>query len=269
MKTSFEKITPKIAAEYLSTNSKSNRKIRQGYVDFLATEMVSGRWISESAESIKFNRQGVLIDGQHRLSALIKANKTLYFLVARNLHEQTFKVIDTGISRSGADVFMIEGIKNANSMAAGVKVFYVLENTGSTDPTRTSRISNSVILNMYKDSPDYWHMWHSKSMKWYNDFSHLISNSIILGFAVFLDKNSRHRSKIDDFFNQLCMDGMTQDKSIKLLRKKLIENKVKTEKLTHRYKFIYMIKTWNCFVQNKQINVLKFDPDKEESPTII
>lgn len=67
----IEVIGVKEAADYLQYNT-NNRPIRQSHVDHLADEMLSGRW-KFNGESIIFDDQGVLRNGQHRLTAILKA----------------------------------------------------------------------------------------------------------------------------------------------------------------------------------------------------
>jgi hypothetical protein len=266
-----EKVTPSIAKQWLATNIESNRRVRQERVDFYAAEMLQGRWVENSGETIKFDRSGKLNDGQHRLHAVVKANKTVWFSVARNVDPQAFAVIDSGMARNGGDVLHISGIPNANVLAAGIKVYHGLMN-GILDPDKSGvrlQLSNRLLLDMYNQDAEYWQTWVRKSAKWYAGFSKIVAHSFIIGFSVVLDKNSKKRDKIDAFFDELCMD-MAFDPSVRLLRKRLIEDKMKrNEKLTAAYKTIYFIKVWNAFVTGKELKKLSYDPDVEQSPKLM
>jgi hypothetical protein len=271
MQLDIVKVTPTIAKQWLATNTENNRRVRQERVDFYAAEMLSGRWVESSGETIKFDRSGKLIDGQHRLAAIIKANKTMRMTVARNLDQSAFAVIDSGMARNGGDVLHIAGIPNANVLAAGIKVHHGLIN-GILDPDKSGvrmALSNRLLMDIYSRESEYWQTWCRKSQRWYSGFSKITPHSFILGFSTVLDRMSKKRDKIDAFFDELCMD-MAFDGSVRLLRKRLIEDKMKrNEKLTPAYKTIYFIKVWNAYVSGKELKRISYDPDVEETPRII
>ena len=103
MKTKQLLITPQIASDILRSN-KSNRKIRPYWVAELARQMSGGFWREDTTETIKISASGNLIDGQHRLMALISANVSLNFLVASELDQEIYAFIDQGFKRSAGDV---------------------------------------------------------------------------------------------------------------------------------------------------------------------
>jgi hypothetical protein len=64
--------------------------------------MVEGRWHEPSTDPIAFTTNGELLNGQHRLTALIRSGVTLDMLVAYDVPEDLFDVIDTGRKRQAA-----------------------------------------------------------------------------------------------------------------------------------------------------------------------
>jgi len=103
-----EYITPDQASEYISSNYRCNRKVADRKVKELATEMRMGRfYLGDSA--ICFNKDDALINGQHRLNALIKSNTTQPFIVARNMPEESLKIMDIGVKRDTADRITLSG----------------------------------------------------------------------------------------------------------------------------------------------------------------
>lgn len=73
-------ITPEIAARLLQKNPH-NRKITSGGVKKWAESMMAQRW--KVAQPILIDRNGNLLDGQHRLTAVIKTGMTIKMLVIR------------------------------------------------------------------------------------------------------------------------------------------------------------------------------------------
>lgn len=119
----IEKITPALAASYLERN-KNNRNIRPGVVDAYAREMKSGNWVVQH-QGIAFNENGDLVDGQHRLHAIIKANIPVLISVTRGLPVDCVGGIDQGAKRKFEDVLKMqyaeeaeEALKNSRMVAA-------------------------------------------------------------------------------------------------------------------------------------------------------
>jgi hypothetical protein len=79
----IEPINPKRAVEYLAMN-KCNRPLSQNHVNFLSREMTKGDW-KMAGDPIRFSDKGYLLDGQHRLLALMHSNMTLDFVVMKKI----------------------------------------------------------------------------------------------------------------------------------------------------------------------------------------
>lgn len=99
---SFVKVTPALAAKWLESNN-DNRKQRGKYVRDIAAAMRRGEW-QTTHQGIAFAKCGKLLDGQHRLEAIVKAEVELDMLVITGLTSETFSVIDVGTKRSMTDV---------------------------------------------------------------------------------------------------------------------------------------------------------------------
>ena len=98
---SFVNVTPALAAKWLESNT-NNRKQRGSYISDIASAMRRGEW-QATHQGIAFAKCGKLLDGQHRLEALLRAKVDLDMLVVTGLDEAAFSVIDVGAKRSIAD----------------------------------------------------------------------------------------------------------------------------------------------------------------------
>lgn len=105
---SDELITPELAKQYLE-NQQSNRSISNSYIKRMASDIINNRWLDE-ADPIKFSADGRLVDGQHRLSAVIKADKPQKFVVIRGYSKDSMAVLDMGKARSAAHIGQIIGL---------------------------------------------------------------------------------------------------------------------------------------------------------------
>lgn len=111
-------VHPALAEEWLDKNS-SNRKLSDLVVAKYANLMREGLWHYDGSP-IRFDNTGKLIDGQHRLWAIIESGTTQEFIILRGLDPRAFITIDTGKSRSFGDVLSIEypNLKSVHNIAA-------------------------------------------------------------------------------------------------------------------------------------------------------
>lgn len=94
-------VTPAHAEKWLEMNT-DNRRIRPSHVRHLAKQMELGRWML-SPEPIVFSPQR-LLDGQHRLSAVLMSGCTIEASVALVQNEDVFRVLDQGVNRNNTDL---------------------------------------------------------------------------------------------------------------------------------------------------------------------
>lgn len=95
-------VTPELATKYLSFND-GNRKVRQAWVSYLENVIKSGEW-KATHQGIAFSEAGSLLDGQHRLMAIVQAGIPVNLLVTYGLPDESFSVIDSGIKRTDVDL---------------------------------------------------------------------------------------------------------------------------------------------------------------------
>lgn len=105
MRTLLIEITPSKAAEILERNVQ-NRKISYAKVDQYSRDMASGNW-EETHEGIAFAEDGTLIDGQHRLLAIVKTGCAIKLNVTYGMSDSARTKINSGKPRSIKDQFTI------------------------------------------------------------------------------------------------------------------------------------------------------------------
>lgn len=104
----LETITPAQAAKWLQT-MVNNRTLSQAKAIEYAIAMDDARWVI-NGETIKFDAEGRLFDGQHRLQGCVLADKAFKSYVAYGITDQdAFSTVDVGKNRSHGDVFSIAG----------------------------------------------------------------------------------------------------------------------------------------------------------------
>jgi len=133
-------LTPEDAAKLLAiSQGHSQRRLKQANIDRLTHAIKSGQW-RETHQAIALNRDGIVIDGQHRLTSIVAVGQTVRVTIARDVDDETFDVIDTGIVRSPYDVLTLAGFTNAAKLAAALRTMLVYDAVvGSTDTFGTHR----------------------------------------------------------------------------------------------------------------------------------
>lgn len=109
-------VTPETARRWLARNV-SNRNIRKSHVAGMAADMVAGLW-QITGEAIKFDDQGRLIDGQHRLTAIADSGVSVNMLVVSGLRPEAQQVMDSGAKRNASDALAFAGRHNTVTLAA-------------------------------------------------------------------------------------------------------------------------------------------------------
>lgn len=148
MKVDIETITPDRAARYLTHNT-GNRSIKKGHVRSLARDIANGKW-RLTGEAIKFNCDGELLDGQHRLQAIVAAKTPAPMLVIRGLERGVRTVLDTGAKRTAGDALSQIGVSNCNHVGAACRYAMILRD----DRAVINRTyTNSEIVDFYNNHP--------------------------------------------------------------------------------------------------------------------
>lgn len=118
MNVNVETIGPGAAEALLATQYDRQRPVKRRAVDKYAADIKAGRWKPDSM--LKIDVAGHLIDGQHRLLAVIKAGVPVEFIVARDVPTESYATTDTGAGRTLADVLRFRGEANTTVLAAGL-----------------------------------------------------------------------------------------------------------------------------------------------------
>lgn len=119
------KVTPKLAEDWLGHNSH-NRGLRNAHVEELAGAMRRGEWMM-NGDAIRFAIDGTLLDGQHRLWAIVESATAIMSLVVFDLPLDAQDTMDLAKRRNLKDVLQLRGEPNAASLAATLTLKWRLD----------------------------------------------------------------------------------------------------------------------------------------------
>jgi len=125
MRLEIRTVTPAEAAGLLRLNT-SNRPLSRDHVAFFEAQLKRGE-MQLTHQGIAVTADGILVDGQHRLTAIVNTGISAELLVAYDVKRETFSVLDTGATRGAKDVLAIDGHTNCSTLAGALRL-YILYN---------------------------------------------------------------------------------------------------------------------------------------------
>lgn len=102
MRSEVMNISPEQASIFLGANVSDNRRRRSAWVNEFVGIIERGEW-KLTHQGVAISKSGRLIDGQHRLDAIVRTGATLPMLVTFDVADDAFLVLDQGHRRSTAD----------------------------------------------------------------------------------------------------------------------------------------------------------------------
>lgn len=146
-----ETISPDVAAELLEAN-RHNRHMRPPRVIQLADVMQRGEWVL-NGETIKIAVDGTLLDGQHRLQAVVDSGVTIETLVMRGMPPEVQDTVDTGRRRRLADILAIEGQTDSHALGASLSMLHRFRTGKRIDYSHASAPSPQQALELLEREP--------------------------------------------------------------------------------------------------------------------
>jgi hypothetical protein len=256
--TEITKVTPQIAAQFLATNTR-NRRLKKHWVEQLKERMVSGQWVL-NGESISFDKNGVLLNGQNRLTAVIESGVTVEMIVVRGLEPEAFSTIDENVRRNGKDVLYINGEKHASSLAALLRNIAQYEEKGKL-LSSTHHFSNQDALDTLKSHPDSRESAAFGNL-FNNKFKCITPSVTAFSHYLFMKISRDDTAKFFDSINEGV--GLEKGSPILKLRDKLIYSHSSARARLKNFVWIhYVIKTWNYYRDGKMIKNLQIVKDEK------
>ncbi len=122
---SVELVTPEMAVAFLN-NNPANRPLSEDNIRLYAREIEKERWFVNN-NGIGICEDGTLMDGQHRLNAIVKSNQAQRMVVVRNMKKAAFATIDTGRKRTTSDMLSIRGVPYYTHVSNATRICYILD----------------------------------------------------------------------------------------------------------------------------------------------
>jgi hypothetical protein len=247
-------ITPALAQKWLIEN-RNNRPLRASIVTLYAEDILHDRW-QNNGETIKFSKTGELLDGQHRLAAIIKAQKPIVALVVRGLEPVSFHSIDTGMRRTAAQIVSLSGYSNSSALASAARWICKLE-----EGTSINRwaVTSQVILAAIQKHPLLHHFASRHSEKAIRSLMPSACHAVMT-----LAAEKYGQEMVDAFLDSFSSgENLKRTDPVYELRERLIANTSRVAKLGVETLVAISIKAVRAFATSKTVGVLRWSSNEE------
>jgi hypothetical protein len=267
-------VTPAIASAYLDAIHERQRNLVVGAMKKLERAVLQDGF-TFTGDTIKFNEHGHLVDGQHRLTTVIKTGKPLTSMVIHGLRLKSFAELGehskwTPDAHLRAEFPDLKG--DVKCMVAAMNCLHRWnQSTGEVRGSyynTTAELSNAEYAEFFK------------TLNFLEEASRIAQRLRgklgtppgPITAAVYRLYEADHEAA-SEFFERL-ETGVNLTAGMSVLRDRLIkdsaEMKVPGRRAdTGRWRLIaFIIKTWNTWQEKKDIKILKWNPNKEPFPVI-
>lgn len=273
--TTIETITPEKAREYLNT-SVGNRPTSWTFVRMYAHSMKAGKW-AINGQTIKFDTDGHLIDGHHRLLAVIEAGIPVALEVRRGLQHEVFATLDNGNARKAEHVLAIKGSKNWRNAMSVVMAYETIKKSGrlyesnSSTAPKSRRMTNEEKVELYDADPSGFDIatTFAKNVAKKHGLNTL-KVSWVGGIFYYLTHDGGYKDEqVKPFFTAIFNPRDYNYNACTLLREQIVKVKCSRKKMAAELLWGITAKAWNGYITGTPIRNLRYQIGKEELPKLI
>lgn len=266
MQVQIEKINKEKALEYLKANTKNRPQIRAN-VDFVKDELVNNRFLF-NGQTITFDWNGVLQDGQHRLIAISELDAEAEILVVRGIDPAAFKTIDTGAKRTPRDVLSINEVPYSSALASAInRILGKFDQSRKVGKSGSVKFSNTEILDFYNQNKEELDNNASFIYTLYNSETKIITPALGIAMLFLLKKENSNKAK--SFIREIYTGTKEgEDVTALTLRKRLLNLKIEGFKMSSTMYRNLFISSFRAYCQNRNLSKIQISNNqffKEDS----
>lgn len=275
MRMEVETVTPAMAEAWLaSAAGLPQRHLTPGRVRQFASAMTRGQW-RVTHQGIAIDPDGVLIDGQHRLSAVVLSGVTVQMMVAYDVPRETFDAFDTGQARTTASTLHIAGIVDANATAAAARLILTYDQIGETKRSAHSDIRSGAttrdVLNFIESSRGETlrgALPVARSLA--QTFNRYGMRSWLAAAVTIIDETAPDAMVREEFLDKMHSGAMLADQSPILTFRRWLISETGYARSDRSYRspvgVAAYIKTWNAWTMGRDLGVIRMRVGREEWP---
>lgn len=257
-------VRPQTAEQWLDELQRKNRRISGNVVSRYARTMSEGDW-RVNGEAIVFSDKGMLMNGQHRLSACVASREPLKVLVVVGVPDtdEMMATFDGGLVRTGGQILGMASYHNPNVLSAMADIVYKYEN----NVALTAKIDSVARLHTVERHPDM-----SKYTGTKQQITRAFANfpgSLYSGLHYLFTRADE--KKAEEFTNQFLTGyGLGRGQPVAALRTAAIRSSQGRSRMAHTLWYQLIIKAWNTEQEGGQIlQGLRAGPREPKQPDIV
>lgn len=150
-------VTPSLARRIIDLNADNNRNLLVKTAETYARDMRNGKWRERTGQTVKVATDGRLIDGLHRMNAVVQSGRTVMFDLAFGVSPKDIVVVDSGRTRNRDAIIKTAGggdLQGVSACVTWVWAFrrgYYTGTAGSMVPTATEVVETyQADANMFE-----------------------------------------------------------------------------------------------------------------------
>ncbi len=245
-------VTPEMASQMLEKNS-NNRNVSQRSLNHYIRQIREGQW-EFNGDTIRFRKDGVLMDGQHRLLSIVETEKTMECVLITGIRKEAMATIDTGKGRTVADHLKLEGKFNASNfpaISAAISVIFRFQKGKYTETK--DRLTGAEAISFLEQNPG---LLRSAEATANPDLWRLTTPSIAISCHYLFSKIDRF--KAEEFFMRLKTGvNLGQGSPILKLRTELQGMRDATKRRGGRNQRVlvyYMVSAFDAYLHGRKID---------------
>lgn len=241
-------IGPSEASVLLGANTH-NRHLRPTVVSRYARDMAEGRW-DFNGEAIQIATDGTILNGQHRLHAIVASGVTVRAIVVIGLPLDAQATIDRGAPRNTADAMTRQGEVNVIILSGAIANAIVLK---SPDPTSSRFWPSTAECLAYLDA----HPGVRRSVHVGDHLSKALRMPGVSSAALHHLFSEIDEDDADAFFDSLASGhDLASDSPIFRLRDLMLKEIGATRRMGRSRLHALAIKSWNSWRLGRPVLVL-------------
>ena len=261
-------ITPEIAKSWLKRNDK-NRTFSRDSARALSSEMTRGFW-KANGESIVFDRGGVLIDGQHRLQAVLNSGHEYLCAVVTGVESEVRPTVDTGKKRSAGNNLQMAQEVNAAVLAATLmlwKGYDARDVRAMTHPSQAAPEARASIPRIMEYLQEWPGIREAVSatlpLRAAGKGRALVpSSEVALVWFAIVESGATKERAAEFLGSVLSGYNLAEDNPIIGLRRRLIDNIGPGQRFDKRERLALVFKTWLLWSTGQTRRVIRWESDQ-------
>lgn len=253
-------VRPEMAVELLVCNTM-NRELKPAVVERYANDMQNGLWHTTGIP-IAIDWNGVLLNGQHTLNAIVRSGIPQWVFIARDIDPEAIIAFDDGKRRSFADNLHIMGHKYPAQIACCAR--YLRMYDLKMYSFACNGFSNSIMKEFLDENPDI--VDAVEYVSTLTDYSKNFEGAGMLAFIRVITARYCPKKSAEFLDIVLGIRSAGGRNAATALRKRLLDARneaVRTRRqMAIQLKIALYCKAFNLFVAGKDVQTLRFQSDE-------